>query len=105
MSQVWVYQFTIYDGWNDEMRLSSRWATHAAIENIKVGIILEHTGTLIDEAHLDPNGMTERGFMPGDEKSMGSGDINLIPVSGTRPTSIGSRRSEPCRRAGFMAAR
>jgi hypothetical protein len=60
-----------------EMRLSSRWATQAAIENIKVGIILQHTGTLISEAHLDPNGMTERGFMPGDERSMGSGDITF----------------------------
>jgi hypothetical protein len=74
MAEVMVYRFTVYDGWNDEIRLSSRWATHAAIENIKVGIILEHTGTLIDETHIDADGMTERGFMPDDEKSMRSSD-------------------------------
>jgi hypothetical protein len=61
MFQVRVYQFSIYDGWNDELRLSSRWATREAIETIRVGIIQEQAGTLVDQAHLDKNGMTERG--------------------------------------------
>jgi hypothetical protein len=74
MNQAKVYQFAIYDGWNDESRLSSRWATHGAIELIRVGIIQEHTGTLIDAGHLDANGMTERGFMPSDETSLRYGD-------------------------------
>jgi hypothetical protein len=62
MTMVTVYQFILYD--DDEFRLSNRWATHEAIENTKIGVIQEHTGTLIDEDHLDANGMTARGFMP-----------------------------------------
>jgi hypothetical protein len=47
-----------------EFRLSSRWATHGSIENTRIGIIHEHRGTLIDQAHRDKNGMTELGFEP-----------------------------------------
>jgi hypothetical protein len=71
VSRITVYQFIIYDGWNDEFRLSSRWATHDAIENTKVGIIHEHTETLIDQAHLDKNGMTARGFDPASPNGCG----------------------------------
>jgi hypothetical protein len=78
VSRVTVYQFTIYDGWNDEFRLSSRWATHEAIESTRIGVIQEHTGTLIDQAHLDENGMTARGFDP----AISNGDdVGGVPIS------------------------
>jgi hypothetical protein len=76
VSRVTVYQFTIYDGWNDEFRLSSRWATHEAIESTRIGVIQEHTGTLIDQAHLDENGMTARGFDPAIEPLMPSDPLD-----------------------------
>jgi hypothetical protein len=83
MSQVRVYQFSVYDGWNDELRLSSRWATREAIERIRVGIIQEHTGTLIDQARLDENGMTERGFEPS-KSDVGEGRMSSRVVELTR---------------------
>jgi hypothetical protein len=90
MSQVRVYQFSVYDGWNDELRLSSRWATREAIEGIKVGIIHEHTGMLIDQARLDENGMTERGFEP-PKSDVGEGQMSSRVIELTR----GIRRPLP----------
>jgi len=90
MSQVKVYQFSVYDGWNDELRLSSRWATREAIERIRAGIIQEHTGTLINQARLDENGMTERGFEP-PKSDVGEGQMSSRVIELTR----GIRRPLP----------
>jgi hypothetical protein len=96
VSQVTVYQFTIYDGWNDEFRLSSRWATHEAIESTRIGIIHEHTGTLIDQAYLDKNGMTARGFDPAspDGRALERGSSPIIWMTETVEADIYTERRQ-----------
>ncbi len=60
-----VYRFAKYDISRDEMVLSRRMATRAAIDTV-CGVILEDTGCLVGPADLDRDipGMTDVDFIP-----------------------------------------
>jgi hypothetical protein len=62
--KVTIYQFTVYDISQDEMRRSRRWGTREAIERIRSGSVLEETATEVEGSCLDDNGMTQRDFNP-----------------------------------------
>ena len=66
MSQVTIYQFTLYDVSNDTVCTSRRWGTKEAIQVIAKGTVLLDTAIQVDESLVksDIVGMTERDFNP-----------------------------------------
>ena len=60
-----VYRFAKYDIATDEMVVSRRMATRAAIEMVG-GVIIEDTGCLVAPGDLDRDipGMTDIGYLP-----------------------------------------
>ena len=65
MSTVRIYQFTIYDISNDNLKKSRRWGTREAIARIG-GSVLEETGVEVDASVLgrQMDGLSEIGFNP-----------------------------------------
>jgi TRAP-type mannitol/chloroaromatic compound transport system permease large subunit len=68
VTNVTIYQFTLYDIGSDEFRKSRRWATREVIEAIG-GQLLEGTATVVDASAVALGassiiGMTRRGYNP-----------------------------------------
>jgi hypothetical protein len=68
LTNVTIFQFTLYDICSDEIRKSRRWATREVIEALG-GEVLEETAIVVDASVValgasSIGGMTRRGFNP-----------------------------------------
>jgi hypothetical protein len=66
VSTVTIFQFRSYDVVHDKIKLSRRWGTRKAIEEIAHGEVLEETKTEVDARVVESgiHGMTEIDFNP-----------------------------------------
>lgn len=63
---VQIYRFRIYDIAIDGYHLSRRWGTREAIDGIRNAVIIEETGTTVDDSAVNSDlfGLTVRDFDP-----------------------------------------
>jgi hypothetical protein len=64
MGKITVYRYMTLDTNIIAQRVSSRWGTREAIENLKLADIIESSALQVDEAVLNESGFTPMGFEP-----------------------------------------
>lgn len=76
MDKVTVYQFRSYDIRDDEKKLSRRWGTREAIQDV-CGEVIESTAVEVDakDINSDITGLTAIGYKPNPPQGFQSGKV------------------------------
>lgn len=68
-----VFRFSAYDIARDEFVMSQRWATSAFIQ--RLGARTEGSGVSIDNAVVDADGLTPRGYRPSEQRRVAPSEV------------------------------